>query len=248
MRAGVANRVPSAAKCWRSAYVEGMNRSGFILLFGTRPIVSDDGAPAVRATCPNCQRQADIVGKSVRHWFTLFFIPLFPVSGRQRFSQCTTCGAQFPLGAEELWTRVAASEQEQSRRAIAMYNSLRASPANVVTLNELMTLYASMGEYDQAIGAAGEFPAALQSSEQCMTTLGRVYLAANRHAEALRWFDAALARNDQLAEAHHHKAVAHLTATPPDYNAAMASARAARSLGYAGSEELLREAEGRARG
>ncbi len=217
-------------------------------MFGTRPIVSDDGAPAVRATCPNCQRQADIVGKTVRHWFTLFFIPVFPVSGRQRFSPCTNCGAQFPVAAQELSRHVAASQQEQSRHAIALYNSLRNSPANAVTLNELMTLYASLGEHDQAIGAASEFPAALQSSEQCMTTLGRVYLAMNRHAEALQWFDAALARNDQLGEAHYHKAVAHLTATPPDYGAAVASARAARSLGFPGSDELLRDAETRARG
>jgi hypothetical protein len=70
----------------------------------------------------------------------------------------------------------------------------------------------------------------------------------NRHAEALQWFDAALARNDQLGEAHYHKAVAHLTATPPDYGAAVASARAARSLGFPGSDELLRDAETRARG
>ena len=225
-----------------------MSRSGFILLFGTRPIISDDAAPPVRTVCPNCGRQADIYGKSVRHWFTLFFVPLFPVSGKQRFSQCSNCGAEFPLPTEELSSRVAESEREQSSRAIAMYNSLRNSPANSITLNELMTLYASLGEYDQAISAAGEFPAALESSEQCMTTLGRVYLAANRHAEAVRWFDAALARNDQLGEAHYHKAVAHLTSTPPDSASAVASARAARSAGFPGADELLRDAEARARG
>ena len=75
-------------------------RSGFILLFGTRPIVSDDGAASVRTVCPNCGRETNIVGKSVRHWFTLFFVPLFPVSGRQRFSQCTNCGAQFPTESD----------------------------------------------------------------------------------------------------------------------------------------------------
>src|SRR5436309_915600 len=138
-------------------------RRGFILLFGTRPIISDDPASApVNAVCPRCGLRADIAGKSVRHWFTLFFIPVFPVSGSRRFSQCTHCGAQFPVEARQLGTQVAAAERQQSQRAIALYNSLRNSPANSITLNELMTLYASMNEFDQAISAARDFPQALQ--------------------------------------------------------------------------------------
>ena len=224
------------------------DRRGFIILFGTRAIQSSDGVAPVRTVCPNCQTSADIVGRAYRQWFTLFFIPVFPVSGRTRFSQCSNCGAQFTLPADELGRNVAQAQQEQSQRAIALYNSLRNSPANSVTLNELMTLYAGMGEFDQAIGAAGQFPDALNASEQCMTTLGRVYLAQNKHAEAVQWFDAALARNDQLGEAHFHKAVAHLTSTPPDYEKAIAAARAARSAGFPNADALLREAEAKARG
>ena len=38
---------------------------GFILLFGTRTIVSNDAdARPVSAICPRCQQRADIVGKS----------------------------------------------------------------------------------------------------------------------------------------------------------------------------------------
>src|SRR5204863_9131432 len=135
-----------------------------------------------------------------------------------------------------------------SQRAIALYNSLRNSPANSITLNELMTLYATINEFDQAISAARDFPQALNSSEQCMSTLGRVYLAKNDHAEAIRWFDEAIARNGSLGEAHYYKGVAYLTANPPDHDRAVASARAARSAGYPGADQLLREAESRARG
>ena len=120
-------------------------------------------------------------GKSFRNWFTLFFIPVFPISGRQEISECPACSSQFPVPVRELAGRVASVGREQQQRAIAMYNSLRNSPANSVTLNELMALYASLGEFDQAIGAAGEFTQALHNSEQCMTTLGRVYLAKNMH-------------------------------------------------------------------
>ena len=223
-------------------------RRGFILLFGTRPSISDDPtAPPVNAVCPRCGQRADIVGKTVRNWFTLFFLPVFPVGGARRFSQCTHCGAEFPVEARELGQQVAAAERQQSQRAIALYNSLRNSPANSITLNELMTLYASMNEFDQAISAARDFTQALHNSEQCMATLGRIYLTKNDHAEAIRWFDEALKRNDSLGEAHDYKGVAYLTDNPPDHDRAIASARAARNADYPGADELLREAESRAR-
>lgn len=225
-----------------------MKRGGFILLFGTRAVVSNDGAEAVRTRCPRCGQEADLVARGYRHWFTLFFVPVFPVSRKVRFTQCSNCGAQFPVAPEELRSRLAASESQQNQEAIALYNSLRASPANSVTLNQLMQLYASLREYDQAISAAGQFPQALHNSEQCMTTLGRVYLAKNEPDEALKWFSAAVERNPMLGEAQYHKAVAHLKSAPPNYPAAVAAARAARSAGFPNADALLREAEAKARG
>ena len=223
-------------------------RPGFILLFGSRNVVSNDAAPPVDTTCPRCGRPARIVGKSYRTWFTVFFLPVFPVSASQRFSECTVCKAQFPVPVEDLRRGLATSEQQQNQQAIGLYNSLRASPANSITLNQLLLMYAGMNEFNQAISAANEFPDALNASEQCMSTLGRVYLAAERRAEAIRWFDAALARNPALGEALYYKAVAYLTDTPPNYAAAVAAARQARNAGFPNADELLREAETKARG
>lgn len=221
---------------------------GFILLFGTRAITSNDASvDPVEAVCPRCGQRAQIVGKVYRAWFTVFFIPVFPVGSAKRFSQCTQCGAQFPIEARQLGRQVAAADQQQMQRAIALYNSLRNSPGNSVTLNELMTMYASIGEYDQAVSAARDFPQALDASEQCMVTLGRVYLARNEHGEAIGWFDRAIARNLTLAEAHYFRGVALLTASPPNCDAAAASARIARSNGYPDADQLVREAESRAR-
>ena len=222
-------------------------RRGFIILFGSRAMVSDTGAPGVVTRCPNCNQQSNLMSKAYRNWFTLFFIPVFPISGRTEFSQCSTCGAQFEVAAEELRRRLAEADRQQQQQAITLYNSMRASPSNSVTLNELMTMYASQGEFDQAIGAAGEFQQALHASEQCMTTLGRVYLAKNEFDNGLKWFDAAVARNPSLGEAHYHKALAHLMKTPPEFEAGIAAARSARSAGYPNADGLLREAEQRAR-
>ena len=214
-------------------------RGGFILLFGTRAIVTDDDSAApVNTICPNCRQRTQMVGKKHRNWFTLFFIPLFPISGAQRFSQCTQCAAMFYVEPRQIERQTAAADQQEMQRAIGLYNSMRASPANSVTLNELMSLYASIGEYDQAIVAARDFPQALAASEQCMVTLGRAYLAKHQHAAAIEQFDAALERNPSLGEAHYFKAVAHFTSTPPDHERAAAAARLARSAGYPGADQL----------
>lgn len=222
-------------------------RPGFILLFGSRAIVSTEPSPGVRTHCPRCNQEADFLAKSVRTWFTAFFIPIFPVSGRTHFTQCPNCGAQFPFSADELRDRVSAAGQQQNQRAITLYNSMRNSPANSITLNELMTVYATMQEFDQAISASQAFPDALNSSEQCMTTLGRVYLARNKHDEALKWFDVAVSRNPMLGEAQYYKALTHLLKQPPEFADAIAAARAARTAGYPQAEGLLREAEEKAR-
>ena len=227
----------------------GRRRSGFILLFGTRPIISNDhDADAINAVCPRCGQRSTIVGKTYRLWFTIFFLPVFPISGLRRFSQCSQCGAQFSVETKQLGQQVAAADQQQMHRAISLYNSLRNSPSNSVTLNELMTLYASIGELDQAIAAARDFPAALDASEQCMVTLGRVHLAKNENAEAIRWFEQAIARNPNMGEAHYYKGVAHLTSATPNYEQAAAAARLARSNGFPNADQLLREAESRLRG
>jgi tetratricopeptide (TPR) repeat protein len=187
------------------------------------------------------------VARKAQSWFSLFFIPIFPISGSAPFCQCSVCGATFAVPAEELRRRLADAERGQHQRAIGLYNSLRTSPANSVTLNELMALYAALNEHDQAISAAGEFQQALHASEQCMTTLGRVYLAKDDYSSALQWFDAAVVRNPALGEAQYYKAVAHLLAAPPDLPKAIAAARAARAANYPNAEAVLRDAEEKAR-
>jgi hypothetical protein len=188
-----------------------------------------------------------MVEKTIRPWFTAFFLPVFPVGRPRRFTQCTSCQASFALPPEQLASQVAKVDAKQTERGIAMYNSLRASPANSVTLNELMQLYASMGEWDQATSAAADFPQALNNSEQCMTTLGRVYVSKHEAAEAITWFDAALSRNPQMGEANYYKAAAYMTSVPPDPDKAIAPARAARNAGYPHADVLLRQAEEKAR-
>ena len=222
-------------------------RRGFFIFFGSRNVLSNAG-PAVAAVCPRCQAQATFQNRTARTWFTLFFIPIFPMGAKRPFCQCQSCNAQFRISAEDLGKKTAASQQQQMQQAIQMYNSLRASPSNSVTLNNLLLLYFQLKEFDSALSAANEFPDALNASEQCMTTLGRVLMEQGRHVDAIKWFDAATARNPMLGEAAYCKAVALMSTNPPDLAGANVAARAARTAGMPQAEGLLKEIEKRARG
>jgi tetratricopeptide (TPR) repeat protein len=219
------------------------DRDGFIFFFGTRTIVKDESQPPVRTRCPKCEQEANLIARSHRQWFTIFFVPVFPISKKLMFSQCANCGTTFRVDPTRLKTHLDEADHAQRQRAITMYHSLRASPANAVTLNELMSLYASLNEFDAAIAAARDFPAALESSEQCMTTLGRVYLTMDRQDEAVEWFEKAIERNPLYAEAQYFKAVAHLGQSPPDLERAQSAARAARIGEHPNAELLMRDVE-----
>lgn len=220
-----------------------MHRRGFILFFGVKPVTRDEDGPRVRTRCPSCEQVADMVPRSCRHWFTLFFVPVFPIGPKMSFSQCSHCQTTFHVPPEQVKSRVDHVDDAARQRAIGMYNSLRASPGNSVTLNELMGLYAGLGEYDEAIGAAEMFPAALEASEQCMTTLGRVYLSKGDYRRAVEWFDRAIERNPLYADGPYFKAVALSTGPAPDLPGALAAARAARTAGHPAAEGLIRDIE-----
>ena len=151
----------------------------------------------------------------LRPRFTLFLLPLFPMGAGQTFTQCGRCGASFSGPVRQVARVVDRVDARQQQRAISLYNGMRASPANSVALNELMALYLSMGEPAQAVGAAADFPDALNASEQCMVTLSRAYMAAGKNDEAISWLDTALARNPESGEAHYRRATAYLNASPP---------------------------------
>ncbi len=150
---------------------------GFIILFGTRQIRSGEGGPPVETGCPNCGTTAPFIGKNIRTWFTLFFIPVFPISGGQRVSECTHCHTAFNLPIEQLRGASANSGQHQYQEAIALYNRLRENPTDAVLLFQLMQIYAAMGEGDQAVSAARHFPEALAASSQCRELLARIEAA-----------------------------------------------------------------------
>jgi tellurite resistance protein len=64
------------------------------IVYGTKGVISD--LDWGEFACPGCGwARRTYARKSVRRHFTLFFIPLFPVSGATEFIECQSCGGQF---------------------------------------------------------------------------------------------------------------------------------------------------------
>ncbi len=60
-----------------------------MIIFGTRPRTKtiDTGT----FFCPHCQTTRDYERKEARPYFTLYFIPLFPIGKPSEFIECTIC-------------------------------------------------------------------------------------------------------------------------------------------------------------
>ena len=81
-----------------------------IIIFGTkgRKIKLDENT----FFCPSCVSEVTYTRYKVGNYFTLFFIPLFPISKSTQLIECQTCHSQYmpsvlDLPASEIYTQIA---------------------------------------------------------------------------------------------------------------------------------------------
>ena len=151
-------------------------RAGFIILFGWRTIAPKHGLPQ-RLVCPECKEEWLFVGRLRRTWFTMFFIPVFPLDRAEEgehICQCTGCKATFDYPLEQMARKAGARGGGDWQDAIRLYNDLRDNPSDSATLLKLIETYESMNEPGEAVTAARHFPEALRASEACQKALERV--------------------------------------------------------------------------
>jgi zinc-ribbon family len=48
-------------------------------------------------SCPNCHQTAMTGFGQSRRWFTIFFIPIFPISGSTTVASCGLCGYRYKV-------------------------------------------------------------------------------------------------------------------------------------------------------
>lgn len=79
------------------------------IIWGSRGITSTKQTGDFN--CPRCNRdRVPYALKSTRPWFTLYFIPVFPIGGSETYVECQRCGGTF---REEVLDYQPPSESEQ---------------------------------------------------------------------------------------------------------------------------------------
>ena len=56
----------------------------------------------MQVTCPNCHRAAMTGFAESRRWFTLFFIPIFPIGAKNTTGTCGLCGARYAVDGQKI--------------------------------------------------------------------------------------------------------------------------------------------------
>lgn len=73
-----------------------------IFLFGVQVVKTPvPNGLIVRRQCDRCGFISDLQEYHARNFFTLFFLPIFPLSKGQEILVCSRCGAEFPLLVED---------------------------------------------------------------------------------------------------------------------------------------------------
>jgi hypothetical protein len=109
-----------------------------IIIWGSRGLTStvDRG----EFHCPKCDRREEYTLKQTRPWFTLYFIPIFPVGGGQRYVECAGCGQAYKESVLEY-----EAPSEGDRLAAEVYEDLR-DGASLDSAKRKLTKQGSMAE------------------------------------------------------------------------------------------------------
>ncbi|RRD40337.1 zinc ribbon domain-containing protein [Leptotrichia sp. OH3620_COT-345] len=67
-----------------------------IILFGTKTIYKDMGIVG-NYECSRCHNVSEWKFMEYRNWFTLFFIPVFPISRKHEYLQCPICNQAYTV-------------------------------------------------------------------------------------------------------------------------------------------------------
>jgi hypothetical protein len=72
------------------------------IIFGSKTVKTPvkDGL-SLRKHCGGCRLLSDMREHSLRQYFTLFFIPIFPISKGESILICNRCGASFYVQPED---------------------------------------------------------------------------------------------------------------------------------------------------
>ena len=71
-----------------------------IIIFGSKTMYKNMGTVG-SYYCERCHNTSEWQFMQYRTWFTLFFIPVFPISGRHEYLQCPICSQAYRVPEEK---------------------------------------------------------------------------------------------------------------------------------------------------
>ena len=67
-----------------------------IIVYGTKNKIKNLGIVG-KYECSRCNNISDLQFMSSQQWFTLFWIPIFPISKKKEFMQCPICHQNYQV-------------------------------------------------------------------------------------------------------------------------------------------------------
>lgn len=218
-------------------------RRGYICIWGTSHREKVTDSEGVTIECPGCGQTSRMVGKSMRPYCSVFYIPLFPQGQGESFIECTRCGGKYNGNAASIRARQADQKAKMEAAIVQKMSLYQANPANAELGCELVELLAESDRIDEAM----KFALCLtNSSPQHAGThflLGRLHLHRKELDQAIQAFRRAIDRNPAHAGAHFYAAVALMNAGPSRLGEALASARKAGECGHPEARNLAQAIE-----
>jgi tetratricopeptide (TPR) repeat protein len=218
-------------------------RRGYICIWGktNRETVTD--SEGVVIDCPGCRQKSRMIGKSMRPYCSVFYIPLFPEGQGQPFIQCTHCGGKYNGDAAEIRERLASEMAQVNAAIVEKMHLYEADPANADLGCEIAGLLVQSDRMDEALKLARCLIQSHPENANACVLLGHLYWHRNELDDAIQAFRQAVDRNPSHAGAHFVLAAALMNANPPQPGEALALAKKAADYGHPEARNLMQTIE-----
>ncbi|MES4792066.1 MAG: hypothetical protein C4321_02945 [Chloroflexota bacterium] len=220
------------------------------ILFGSRRRLKITDPEGVVAPCPNCGKEARFIEKKVRNWFTLYFLPIFPMDKGLRFVECSHCHEQYAMTLDDVreklkereveWSRVAEQQKEREEKLRARIE-VSGDPQSYL---ELLGILAEQERFDDIVALGDRLRTQFPTNADLLMPLAFAYRKTGRYDEAIKLYREIVGLNPYLAPARYHLAWSLYYSTPPQREAAAEQMKIAADMGYADSREALQKIRG----
>lgn len=105
------------------------------IIFGTTGLKTKvkDEQPLINS-CPNCS--GDLLFKKYTRWFTLFFIPVFPINTMDRFYECNNCNSAYAQKIKSILAETTETREHALQKAQNLYaNALIAAMTHMAIID-----------------------------------------------------------------------------------------------------------------